>query len=97
MPNKACGRSNVIRLINGKSNDDDDGDNRHALEAELSGDYNSALEIYDKLMKRYDTRYEKEEHIASQNSARGMEQGGESEPGQEEGEDRAFADIKISL
>ncbi|CAM9159135.1 unnamed protein product, partial [Hapterophycus canaliculatus] len=63
---------------------------RHALEAELSGDYESALENYRELMDRYDTRYEKEEDVDSQHSARGMKQGEDSGGGQQDAELRAW-------
>lgn len=86
----------VVLLSKSEINDGDydDGGNRHALEAELSGDYESALEIYRKLMDRYDTRYEVEEDLDSQRSARGMERE-KSGAGGEEGEHQAHAYSKV--
>lgn len=78
-----------VDVANVNDDDDDDDDHRQALEAELSGDFETALKIYKKLMDQYDTRYEKEEHVDSQNSSRCMDEE-HSGGGKENGEHKIF-------
>ena len=59
------------------------GGDRQALEAELAGEYDVALGMYKKLLKRYDNRYEKDGE--SQESMRDTEENEEEKGGVGEG------------
>lgn len=63
---------------------------RQALEAELSGDYDVALDMYQKLLKLYDTRYERDSQ--SQLSLHGLNEaaGEDAQPMQEKRENKCL-------
>lgn len=63
------------------------------MQAELSGDYADALEIYRELMDRLDTRYEKNDD--SQESSRGMDEEDDKEDKDKDGEGGRLVGVGI--